>query len=119
MTRKISVMVMSGVEDGAQYVFDADNGDGLAAEGHWTLSIGRRDENDICLRNDTYVSRHHANLHFKDNRWWLEDRKSTNGTFTENPDNFFEDTTVTGIVPVKPGQLFRIGRTWLRIQLDE
>lgn len=114
----LDIMVMSGVDDGSLIHFQTDS-DGRLGEDNWTLSIGRREENDLCLRNDTFVSRQHANLHWKDARWWLEDCNSTNGTFTESFDQFFEDTRVKGIVPLEVGQLFRVGRTWLRLQPGE
>lgn len=44
------------------------------------LTIGRGPENDIALRAKT-VSREHAVLTFRDNRWFIEDRGSANGTF--------------------------------------
>lgn len=119
MRSKFSIMIMSGVGDGTVFRFDPESDDGIHTEDRWTLTIGRRDENDLCLNSDTYISRHHANLHWKDDRWWLEDCKSTNGTFVNNPDNFFEDSPVQGIIPIEVRQLFRVGRTWLRIQLDE
>jgi pSer/pThr/pTyr-binding forkhead associated (FHA) protein len=117
--KKMGVMIMSGVEDGSLLEFDTSSQDGRVAQDKWTISIGRKEDNDICLRNDTYVSRQHANLHYKDQRWWLEDCNSTNGTFIGNPDNFFEDNPVKGIIPLEEGQIFRVGRTWLRIQLPE
>jgi hypothetical protein len=58
-------------------------------------------------------------LHLKNRDWWLEDLKSTNGTFAENPEDFFDDHPVKGFVQVDEGQLFRVGRTWLRIQKTE
>lgn len=115
----LGIMIMSGVEDGSLLEFSSSAGEGEVADDKWTIHIGRRDENDICLRNDTYVSRQHANIHWINNRWWLEDCNSTNGTFMENPDRFFDDNPVKGIVPIIPGQLFRIGRTWMRIQTTE
>ena len=116
---KVKVMIMSGVEDGSLIEFNSGNGDGQLRAGKWTIDIGRRDNNDLCLRNDTFVSRQHAKLHWMDKRWWLEDCKSTNGTFVENPDSFFNDERVKGIVPIVIDQLFRVGRTWLRIQFTE
>ena len=110
---------MSGVDDGSLLEFSTDNGDGDWAEDRWTIAIGRREDNDLCLRNDTYVSRQHANFHWKDDRWWLEDCGSTNGTFIENTSDFFDDTRVKGIIPIKTAELIRIGRTWLRIQPTE
>jgi pSer/pThr/pTyr-binding forkhead associated (FHA) protein len=113
---KLDLVVMSGVEDGLLRKFTTQGGDGKSSDDFWTLTIGRHDKNDLSLRNDTFISRHHANLHWKDKRWWLEDLSSTNGTFIENPNDFFDDTRVKGIIPIDPGQLFRVGRTWLRLQ---
>lgn len=110
---------MSGVEDGSTLDFSSDHGDGSTIEDKWTLSIGRRDDNDICLRNDTYISRRHANLHWRNRNWWLEDCNSTNGTFVSNEENFFDDLPVKGFIHLAEGQLFRVGRTWLRIQYTE
>ncbi len=119
MNRKLKLIIMSGVEDGSVLEYATAKGHGNAVSDKWTLTIGRRDENDICLRNDTYVSRQHAKLHLKDRDWWLEDLDSTNGTFIENPDDFFDDQPVKGFVRIGEGQLFRVGRTWLRIQAVE
>jgi len=113
---KVNLMIMSGVKDGALLEMQTENGDGQIKNDRWSISIGRKDENDVCLRNDTFVSRQHANLHWKDRRWWLEDCDSTNGTFIENETNYFDDQPVKGIIPLEIGQLFRVGRTWMRIQ---
>jgi pSer/pThr/pTyr-binding forkhead associated (FHA) protein len=45
--------------------------------------------------------------------WWLVDQNSRNGTFIEEGAN---EARVSGAIPVTPGQLFRVGHTWLRIQ---
>lgn len=118
MDREIAIMVLSGVEDGALIPLNmADDGELLGIQ--WRLSIGRREDNHLRLRNDTFVSRYHAYLHWRDDQWWLEDRDSTNGTFLDNGADFFNDIQVKGIVPIQAGQPFRVGRTWLRIQADE
>lgn len=118
MQRNLILMVMSGVDDGTMMELYADT-DGHFEGNDWRLSIGRRDTNDICLRNDTFVSRHHAYLFHQDEQWWLEDMNSTNGTFIENHLDIFSDQRVKEIIPIIPGQLFRVGRTWLRIQAEE
>jgi predicted component of type VI protein secretion system len=119
LEKHLNLMVMSGVEDGSALEFLSTRGDGKLTDDKWTLSIGRRDDNGICLRNDTYISRQHAYVHWKNKSWWLEDCNSTNGTFVVNPKDFFEDLPVKGIIQITEGQLFRIGRTWLRIQTIE
>jgi pSer/pThr/pTyr-binding forkhead associated (FHA) protein len=105
-------MVMSGVDDGLLLRFSADN-EGILEEDAWVLRLGRRDDNDVCLRHDTYSSRYHARLHWQEERWWLEDCDSKNGTFLEGDD---EDNRISGTIPIVTGQLFRVGRTWMRLQ---
>ncbi len=112
---QVQIMVMSGVNDGTLHTFDARY-DGQLRNDRWTLTIGRRDDNDLCLREDVFVSRRHAHLIWCGHRWYLQDNESTNGTFTENHNDLFADERVTGTVELQPGQLFRIGRTWLRLQ---
>ncbi|MBZ0279711.1 MAG: FHA domain-containing protein [Anaerolineae bacterium] len=115
MNRKLEIMIMSGVDDGQQLNYSTDNGDGqLSADGSkWSISVGRREDSDICLRNDTFVSRLHAYLIWERNRWWLQDCDSTNGTYLENGPS---DARVQGTIPINPNDLFRIGHTWMRIQ---
>ncbi|XWX05132.1 FHA domain-containing protein [Aggregatilineales bacterium SYSU G02658] len=112
---QVQIMVMSGVDDGTLHTFDARY-DGQPLNDSWTLTIGRRDDNDLCLRGDVFVSRQHANLIWRGAQWYLQDIHSTNGTFIENHNDLFADERVSGTVPLCAGQLFRIGRTWLRLQ---
>lgn len=42
--------------------------------------IGRDPDCDFALPNET-VSAHHARLRYHHNHWWIEDLRSTNGTF--------------------------------------
>jgi len=110
----VEIMIMSGVDDGL--VLRLDDKDGQLVGDDWALTIGRREDNDICLRNDTFISRDHAILRKQGDQWFLEDCGSKNGTYIETPD---ADARVTTPVPIAPGQLFRIGRTWLRLQNTE
>lgn len=113
---RVGVMMMSGVDDGLLLTFATENGEGSQNGAGWTLTIGRKEDNDVCLRNDTYSSRYHAKLHWRDERWWLEDCDSKNGTFIEDQ---ADDARVTGTILLTDGQLFRVGRTWMRIQAAE
>lgn len=113
-TLQVQIMVMSGVDDGTLYTFDCAH-DGLMTESGWMLTIGRREDNDLCLRGDVFVSRQHANLIWHDGRWHLKDIDSTNGSFVESHHDPFTDERITGVIPLQPGQLFRIGRTWLKL----
>lgn len=115
---KLNLMIMSGVDDGLLLNYDTDNNDGNLINETWTLSIGRAPEDDIFLRTDTFISRRHAILQWQDNTWSMTDNNSKNGTFIENADNPTEDLRLHPLetIALSPDQLFRIGRTWLRIQ---
>ena len=112
---QVEIMVMSGVEDGLVLTYSVDSGDGVYEDDEWIITLGRRDDNDVCLRNDTFSSRYHARLTLRDQAWWLEDCGSKNGTFIEQDD---EDARVSETTRLAAGQLFRVGRTWLRIQAE-
>jgi pSer/pThr/pTyr-binding forkhead associated (FHA) protein len=110
---QLTLMIMSGVEDGKTLALDGELGDGTFHNGDWTLTIGRQDNRDVRLQKDTFISRDHALLVLSGGVWHLDDCGSKNGTFVEIDG---EPVRVETIVSLEPGQLFRIGRTWLRIQ---
>jgi predicted component of type VI protein secretion system len=111
---RLDVTIMSGVEDGMRLTYSADNGDGVQEDDRWKVSIGRREDSDMCLRNDTFVSRQHAYLIWEGGRWWLQDCDSTNGSYLEHDE---ADSKVKGTIPIGYGELFRIGHTWMRIDM--
>lgn len=112
---KVSVMIMSGVQDGMLLNFSTENNEGRLENDQWIITIGRQEDRDICLKNDTFISRQHAQIVFQNDRWWLLDCNSKNGTYLEGID---EDFHLTERVTLTPGQLFRVGRTWMRIQTE-
>ncbi len=120
-TKEISITFMSGPLDGKTMRFEQpDIGDELI------LHIGRREGCDIHMPFDNQVSRLHARVGCKSMSvtatdsvaepfilsFWLEDLDSRNGTFIER-----ERSPIKERVSLRPGSLFRIGRTWMR--LDE
>ena len=115
-SRSITITIMSGVEDGRNIDLSTGEGHGVFNGDLWTLSIGRSEARDIILQKDTFISREHATLRFYDAQWWLEDCGSKNGTFVETID---DEQRVTEPVMIDPGQLFRVGRTWLRLHMIE
>lgn len=120
--KNISITYMSGPRDGRILRFDQPEvGD------EYLLTIGRREGCDVVLSNDNQVSRLHARLGCvalpvsgsdADNNkthlltFWLEDAGSRNGTFIEKDKN-----SIKGRSNLRPGALFRIGRTWLRLDI--
>ncbi|CAG1012690.1 MAG: FHA domain-containing protein [Anaerolinea sp.] len=78
------------------------------------LTIGRLEGCDIHIEYDTQVSRQHARVLYdaRHDLFYVEDAGSRNGTY-------LEQTKITGRVPLKPGELFRVGRTWMRVDPDD
>ena len=105
------IMIMSGPDDGQKIYLSQKHGDGqVDAEGAWTLAFGRREECDVSIPFDTQVSRHHATLHITaDGILWLADAASLNGTYLGN-------VRIDQPALLQRGQLFRLGRTWMRVQ---
>lgn len=99
----VELMIMSGPEDGKPIFLSNPRQGGEA------YIIGRRDDCDVILPYDSQISRQHARLFRKDSRWCLQDLGSRNGTYLGKQ-------KIEGVASVAPGQMFRIGRTWLRLQ---
>lgn len=121
LTKELSITFMSGPLDGQTLRFEQpDIGDELI------LHYGRREGCDIHMPFDNQVSRLHARLGCKSSlvtatdsvvepfilSFWLEDLDSRNGTFLER-----DKQPMKGRVSIRPGSLFRIGRTWLRLDV--
>jgi pSer/pThr/pTyr-binding forkhead associated (FHA) protein len=119
--QEISITFMSGPLDGKTMHFEQPD---IGEER--VLAIGRREGCDIYLPFDNQVSRVHARIGFVVNdvtssesvpnpfilTFWLQDAGSRNGTFVER-----EKTAIQGRVSLRPGSLFRIGRTWMRLDV--
>lgn len=121
MNRELSITFMSGPLDGKTLRFEQpEPGETLV------LNIGRRDGCDIHLPYDNQVSRLHAQVGIIASpvtatesvtepyvlNFWLEDKGSRNGTFVER-----EKMPLKTRTSLRPGALFRIGRTWLRLDV--
>ena len=119
MNSEFSVTYMSGPLDGKTLSFDQpEPGKDM------TLRIGRREQCEIQLPYDSQASRLHARLIVKLQlvtasesvpepvvlAFFLEDAQSRNGTFVERDRDPIRSRT-----SLRPGVLFRIGRTWLRV----
>jgi pSer/pThr/pTyr-binding forkhead associated (FHA) protein len=117
----ISITYMSGPLDGKKLTFAQPP---IGEER--IITVGRREGCDIHIPFDNQVSRLHAKIgcvsvpttssdsvkHPYLLTFWLEDGGSRNGTYIERYDN-----TISGRVSLRPGTLFRIGRTWLRLDV--
>jgi pSer/pThr/pTyr-binding forkhead associated (FHA) protein len=121
MNKDISITYMSGPHDGKTLSFEQPE---LGEER--VLLIGRREGCDVHLNFDSQASRIHARLgcasipvtasESVDNpfmlAFWLEDGNSRNGTFIEK-----DKLPIKARVSLRPGSLFRVGRTWMRLDV--
>lgn len=118
----ISITFMSGPYDGKTLYFPKPTEGGKSV-----MTIGRREGCDIHMPFDNQVSRLHARIGYELRTitgssdasdlpplmsFWLEDGGSRNGTFVE-----YNEEAIDKRVTLRPGTLFRIGRTWLRLDV--
>ena len=69
-------------------------------------SLGRRPSNTIVL-DDDFVSGEHSLVSWRDNRAWLEDVASTNGTF-------LNEAEITRPTPISEGDIIGVGDVRLK-----
>ena len=70
------------------------------------LTLGRSSDNQFVLTDEPLVSRHHAEIHWEDDAWLLNDRESANGTWV--------DGQRIGRHALLPGQHVQLGATeWI------
>ena len=91
---RIKLEVLSGPMDGHIFQFNSSS------------DIGR--EGQLKLPVDRFISRRHARIDVQGPNVFLEDLRSTNGTF-------IDDARLEGRAELSNGKVFRIGRTWLEI----
>jgi len=108
---QVGVTFMSGPRDGETKYFETPStGNDLV------IVIGRREGCDILLEYDGQVSRLHVHLVYdpKNDRFYLIDQTSRNKTWVGQHALEPEQRT-----EIQPGTLFRVGRTWLRVDPPE
>jgi len=71
-------------------------------------TVGRREDNDVQIFSDSALSRQHAYVYQKEGRFWIEDRKSSFGTWVDG-----ERVAVETAAPMRDGSLIRLARTLL------
>ncbi|MBX9670562.1 MAG: FHA domain-containing protein [Candidatus Obscuribacterales bacterium] len=75
--------------------------------------LGRDDQNDIVISDDTSISRFHALITTKDGQYFVNDSKSRHGTFL-NGNKLIEPARIND------GDLLKIGSSifWFVIEFD-
>jgi pSer/pThr/pTyr-binding forkhead associated (FHA) protein len=101
----IKLEVINGLEDGKIFEFR-----------ELPVSLGRHQEDNLCLPFDSTISRHHAQISLEGDIYILKDvgregRGSTNGTFLNG-------TPVIGQTTLLPGDIVQIGGVLLKFDKE-
>jgi pSer/pThr/pTyr-binding forkhead associated (FHA) protein len=73
------------------------------------LKIGRLEDNDIVIDDDTFISSHHARIEVRPEGTWVVDLGSTNGSFVNGQ-------RLTGERSVRKGDRIQVGSTVLEMR---
>jgi hypothetical protein len=73
------------------------------------LTIGRLEDNDIVITNDSFISSHHARIEVRPEGTWVVDLGSTNGSFVNGH-------RLTGERSVRKGDRIQVGSTVLEMR---
>lgn len=98
MTKVVNVLVKSGPLEGHKYVVKSDA----------PILIGRSEEANIRIGYDQYCSRRHAKIYWDNDKCYIADLESTNGTFVNG-------AKITGTVELKNNDIITLGGTELVI----
>lgn len=71
------------------------------------MVIGRSSDSDIVLRNDDFASGEHARITRHGGLMYVEDAKSTNGTYVNG-------RKAVGATPLRSGDRVKVGSTTFR-----
>ena len=96
--KKVIITMMSGAEDGKRTEFEK-----------MPITIGKADDNDLCLPYDKRISKYHITITKEGNYYWLEDLKSTNGTY-------LDDMKIKEKTKITFEKIFAIGTIWLKFE---
>lgn len=77
-----------------------------------TITIGRGSKCDIVIDWDKYVSRIHCRIAVRENRFYLSDIKSTNGTYVNHK-------KITDETQIYVGNMIQIGYTKLKFDVNK
>ena len=117
MPGKITLTITAGKKTGETFVFDQ----------HDTLVVGRHEDCQVCIDDDTQVSRHHFVMEVNPPEICIRDLGSRNGTHVNGTKHGGRDKTETpeqGLLRKFPtlelheGDEVRVGKTMFKVKIE-
>lgn len=102
MTKAVYVLVKSGPLEGHKFVVKSDA----------PILIGRSEEANILMGYDQYCSRKHAKIYWDDNKCYVQDLESTNGTYVNGE-------KIQGTVQLNNNDIISLGSTELIVSISD
>jgi hypothetical protein len=81
------------------------------------ITIGRVEENDYCFPRDKTMSRRHARVFSRDGKFWIEDNRSTNGTWKLDK-NYPMGLKRVQVEEIRDKDEFKLGQTLIRLMVQ-
>ncbi|MDO8727097.1 MAG: FHA domain-containing protein [Candidatus Methanoperedens sp.] len=108
----IFITIMSGAEDGKVFEFEST-----------PIVLGRHEKDDVYLRFDNKVSRHHARITKEKVNYFIED-VGPEGKGSANKTYIIEDKAAKLIPPRSPtivfsGAILKLGPVWLKFECKD
>ncbi len=115
MLASLKLTCLSGMRDGETIHVQLKNATLTEANVVTEVILGRSEDCKVSFPEDPELSRRHARLAWNDQTaaWLLEDLNSTNGTYLGE---FREARRIGEPVALAYGEVFRVGRTCLRLE---
>ena len=102
MTKTVYVLVKSGPIEGHKYAVKSDS----------PILIGRSEEANIRIAYDQYCSRRHAKVYWDNDKCYLQDLESTNGTYVNG-------AKITGTLELNNNDIISLGGTELVVLISD
>ena len=102
MTKTVYVLVKSGPIEGHKYAVKSDS----------PILIGRSEEANIRIAYDEYCSRKHAKVYWDNDKCYLQDLESTNGTYVNG-------AKINGKLELSNNDIIALGSTELIVLISD
>jgi serine/threonine-protein kinase len=102
VTKIVSVIIKTGPLEGHKYIVKSDS----------PILVGRSEEANIRIAYDEFCSRRHAQIYWQNEKCYITDLESTNGTLVN-------DAIIHGTVELSNNDSIKLGNTELIVSITD